>query len=140
MPDIRTLVLAFSLVAAPSPGRAAEPATPPPEPDAFARAVESAGANGKTEAGKAYEARVGKHFGRTHAATVRRCAGWVTKPDYRDFQLAVRVGGDGKVKETLVDPTTDMGHCVAESISGDTFPVPPADSYWVVIGVKLKKQ
>jgi hypothetical protein len=142
MLDIRTPLVAFSLVAALGSSRlwADEPAPVPPDADAFARAVESADANGKTEAGKAYEARVAKHFNRTHAGTVRRCASWVTKPDYRDFQLAVRVGSDGKVKETLVDPRTDVGHCVAESVGGDTFPPPPADSYWVVIGVKLKKR
>jgi hypothetical protein len=61
-----------------------------------------------------------------------------TAPEGQDasFTLLVRLGNDGRVRNSLVSPSTPFTLCVRSGLAQVTFPEAPWDGYWLEIEMR----
>jgi hypothetical protein len=106
-------------------------------PTSLSEARAAIEANTKTAAGKAYEERIGKEFVEKYTGTIRQCKQAAGK-DWESYWTLMKLAADGKVQEVLLYPENKVGMCERQTLIKDRFSVPPRDSYWVGIYLKLK--
>jgi len=114
-------------------------ASPDDEPTAFETALAEARRNAKRPGGEAFEASVGKEFGKAHGSKLSACAKRAKKPDLRDFELLVKLSLSGHVEEALVRPETNLATCLRDGMKDAGLPPPDSPHYWVHIGLKLQR-
>jgi hypothetical protein len=109
------------------------------EPTPFDTALDEAKRNAKRAGGEAFEASVGKEFGKAHGAKISACAKRVSKPDLGNFDLLVKLSLSGHVEEALVRPETNLATCLRDGMKDARLPAPETPHYWAHIGLKLKR-
>jgi hypothetical protein len=108
--------------------------------DPVAVAESAARAASETTDGKKFAEGVGQAFGRAHGATIQRCAKDTKRPALTDFDLFLRIDGNGVVEQALVKPSTNLATCVQGKMTGWKTAVPPRAGFWVKVGVNLKRK
>lgn len=93
-------------------------------------------ANLKTPEGKKYEEHMGKDVEK-YFPVLRPCMQTEGgKP--ADFDMLLRLNGDGKIAEVLIHPDTPMAKCSRDVLLKGQFSTPPRADYWVNIHMTFK--
>ena len=100
-------------------------------------ALTSARANVATDKGKAFDVEIGKDFGERHVDTMGRCTEGIDGPGLAPFELLMKLGDDGKVREVLVRPETPVAACLRTAVASESYKKPPRAEYWVRIGMSF---
>jgi len=108
--------------------------------DAVSAAESAAETAAGTPEGKRFKEALQQAFGREHGTTIQRCASKTRRPDLSDFHLFLRVDGAGSVDQVLVEPSTTLAACVQKKLVSWKTSVPPHASFWVDIGVRMKRK
>lgn len=95
-------------------------------------------ANLRTEEGCKYDAVISAEFQQSYAPTMGRCAQSATEKDLANFELLIRVAGNGKVDKVLFDPGTKIATCLAKEVAKNGFSTPPKPMYWVHVEMKIE--
>jgi hypothetical protein len=95
-------------------------------------------ANLDTDAGKQYDASLGKEFPPKYSATFHECkqSGERVPPS---FDIFLKLDAQGKVLQMLAYPETPLANCVRPALSAGKFSPPPRADYWVSIHLEFKK-
>src|SRR5206468_10180166 len=95
--------------------------------------------NTKTPTGAAYDREHGKYLGQHHASTMKHCIDSQADADTRDFDLLIRVAANGKPATILLEPETNVGRCLRDSVRGDEYAKPPRAGYWVHVAMSIRE-
>ena len=102
------------------------------------QAKSAAAADAETPEGRKFGEAVAQAFGREHGSTIQRCAKEAKRPDLSDFDLFLRLDGNGVVDQAFEEPATALATCVREKMSGWKVSSPPHAGFWVKVDVNLK--
>ncbi len=91
--------------------------------------------NLSTPEGKAYDQKVQAEF-QKHSELIPLCKRRGIK-DAESFWILLKLGNNGRVKEVLLFPTTQLGACARETLLQDSFSPPPRPGYWVGVFMKI---
>jgi hypothetical protein len=94
-------------------------------------------ANLKTDAGKQYDAQMGRDF-HDHPVNLKPCKQPGTALP-GSFDLLLRLKSDGKVDQALVYPESQFANCARDAFSAAKFSPPPHGDYWVNIHMQFNK-
>jgi hypothetical protein len=94
--------------------------------------------NAKTPAGQRYEAALEAALDRWLKKAVERCLQNSAKSAQSDFEVFVRVGGDGTAQEVLFGAETPVARCLEQDFREATYPRPPKPSWWIGVEVRLR--
>jgi len=90
---------------------------------------------------KADWSRTGILYGEDHAFALTAPDGWVldnTAGISQDIHAVFyRVGGNGRALEVLSRPNTVLAKKLEEAFSAALYPLPPAPSWWVRVGITI---
>jgi hypothetical protein len=102
--------------------------------DAFAAA--QAFSKTKTPEDQSYDGKVATEFGTKEA--IGRCRD-LLKKKMEIFVVVIRLGADGAIEESQVDPETKAASCVLDAGISNKFTPPPRPSYWTWFRFALPK-
>ena len=109
-----------------------------PTPKArFDAALVEAKANLSTPAGKAYDVAIAKHFEAQFGPVLSRCFETTPKPDASSFEMVFVLASDGKARDILVWPETNIAKCFTTQLGPASLPVPPKDGYLAYMEMRI---
>lgn len=94
--------------------------------------------NAKTPAGQRYEPALEASLDRWLKKAVARCMKDSEKSAQSDFEVFVRVSGEGAAEEVLFGAETSVARCVEQDFREAAYPHPPKASWWVAVEVRLR--
>jgi hypothetical protein len=104
----------------------------------FDQRVEEAAQNLESEAGRKYGAAFSKEFGAQYAPRLSECGKKTGDPAPKDFDMLLKLAGDGRVEKALVKPETKMATCFRDLTKQTQYPAPPSAGYWHLVGVRFQ--
>jgi hypothetical protein len=111
------------------------------EDETFDQRLREASQNRISEAGRKYGEAFSKEFGAQYAprlsACLKRTGG--PAPD-KDFQMLLKLAGDGQVEKAMVRPETKITACFRDLTKPTRYPAPPAAGYWYVVDMHFSKK
>ena len=116
-------VLAFRLVAA--------------ESETFDRRLKEATQNLESDAGRKYGDAFSKEFGLQYAPRLSECLKQTGDPAAKDFEMLLRLAGDGRVEKAMVRPETKIAVCFRDLTKQSKYPAPPSAGYWHLVGMRF---
>lgn len=105
--------------------------------ESFAESVAAAKANLTTPAGRAYDGLLSKHFGQNYGNVMSECFETTKQPDATAFEMVFVLSKEGKVRDLLVSPETNISLCFKERLSFASLPVPPTERYLVYMEMRF---
>jgi hypothetical protein len=112
-------------------------AADPTPKERFDQAVIEAKANLETPAGKAYDVAIAKHFEEHFGPVLSQCFESTPKPDASSFDMVFVLSSEGKSRDILVWPETNVATCFAAHLRATALPVPPKDGYLAYMEMRL---
>ncbi|MBI5506606.1 MAG: hypothetical protein HY899_17585 [Deltaproteobacteria bacterium] len=100
-------------------------------PASFDTAMTAAQANVATPEGAAFDAELGKQFGKVHENTMVQCAVDAADKNFATFNLLMELDAAGAVVRTLVRPESPVAACLQKAVAHDVYGKPPRAGYWV---------
>ena len=132
---MRIVLAGLVLVLAIAEAHAADP-TPKARFDA---AVVEAKANLSTPEGKAYDVVLSKHFEEHSGPVLTNCFKTTRKPDASPLELVFVLSADGKPRDILVSPETNIAKCFIAQLRTTSLPAPPKDGYLAYLVMRFAK-
>jgi hypothetical protein len=105
----------------------------------FDAALIEAKANLETPAGKAYDVAISKHFEDNFGPVLNQCFKTTPKPDASAFEMVVELSGEGKPREILMWPETNIAKCFKTQLSTASLPMPPKDGYRAYMEMRFSR-
>ncbi len=95
----------------------------------FAESVSAAKANLATPAGQKYDGLLSKHFEENYGSVMSECFETTKQPNATAFEMVFVLSKEGKVRDLLIWPETNISLCFKKKLSSASLPVPPAEPY-----------
>jgi hypothetical protein len=96
-----------------------------------------AGKNRDTAHGGDYEKAFGKTFFAAYAPWLNECAQKRGASMGGDFDLLLKMGSKGDVRDARIKPETKMAQCFRDLARQKTLPAPPQAGYWWLTAIQF---
>ena len=103
----------------------------------FDQALNIAVDNAKRSPGKEYDSTLTRSAARWLEPEIARLARSLPDSALAPFTVLIRVGGNGRALEVLSWPNTVLAKKLEEAFSAALYPLPPAPSWWVRVGITI---
>jgi hypothetical protein len=109
--------------------------------ETFDQRLKEATQNRGSEAGRKYDEAFSKEFGAQYAPRLSRCLKQTGDPaPDTDFQMLLKLAGDGQVERAMVRPETKMAACFRDLTKPTKYPAPTSAGYWYVVDMHFSKK
>ena len=107
--------------------------------ETFDQRVEEATQNRDSEAGRKYGDAFSKEFGAQYAPRLSECLRQTGDPAAKDFEMLLRIAGDGQVEKAMVKPETKVAMCFRDLSKQTRYPAPPSAGYWHLVSMRFRR-
>src|SRR5258708_97446 len=108
------------------------------EDKGFDQRLEEATQNRDSEAGRKYGDAFSKDFGAPHAPPLSPCLKQTRDPAPKDFEMLLKLAGDGQVEKAMVKPETKVATCFRGLTKQTRYPAPPSAGYWHLVSMRFR--
>lgn len=108
--------------------------------ETFDGRLKEATRNQKSAGGKKYDESFSKEFGAHYALRLSECLKQTGESAPADFEMLLKLAGDGKVEEAMVRPETKVATCFRDLTKRAHYPAPPSAGYWHPVGMRFTKK
>jgi len=107
--------------------------------ETFDQRLQEATQNRDSEAGRKYGDAFSKEFGVQYAPRLSECLKQTGDPAAKDFEMLLRLAGDGQVEKALVKPETKVAICFRDLSKQTKYPAPPSARYWHLVSMRFRR-
>lgn len=109
------------------------------EDETFDLRLKEATRNLESEAGRKYGEAFSKEFGPQYAPQLSKCLEQTGDPAAKDFEMLLKLGGDGRIVKAMVRPETKVAVCFRDLTKQAKYPAPPSEGYWHLVGMRFSR-
>lgn len=107
------------------------------ENEKFDERLKEATQNQASETGRKYAETFTKEFSTQYAPRLSECLEQTGDTAPQDFEMLLRLAGDGEVEMAMVKPETKLAACFRDLTKKTKYPAPPSAGYWHVVGIRF---
>ena len=105
--------------------------------ESFDQRLNEATRNLESEAGRKYGEAFSKEFGAQYAPRLSECLKQTGDPAAKDFDMLLKLTGDGQVEKALTKPESKLAVCFRDLTKKTKYPAPPSAGYWHLVGMRF---
>jgi hypothetical protein len=109
------------------------------EDETFDLRLKEATRNRESEVGRKYGDAFSKEFGPQYAPRLSKCLEQTGDPAAKDFEMLLKLGGDGSIEKAMVRPETKVAVCFRDLTKQAKYPAPPSEGYWHLVGIRFSR-
>ena len=109
------------------------------EDETFDQRLDEATRNLESEAGRKYGEAFSKEFGAQYAPRLSECLKQTGDPAAKDFEMLLKLAGDGRVEKAMVRPETKIAVCFRDLTKQTKQPAPPSSGYWHLVSMRFRR-
>ena len=109
------------------------------EEEKFDQRLNEATRNLESEAGRTYGEAFSKEFGVQYAPRLSECLKQTGDPAAKDFDMLLKLAGDGQVEQALIRPETKVAVCFRDLTKKTKYPAPPSAGYWHLVAMRFRR-
>jgi hypothetical protein len=109
------------------------------EDETFDQRLEEAIQNRDSDASRKYGDASSKEFGAQYAPRLSECLKQTGDPAAKDFEMLLKLAGDGRVEKAIVRPETKIAVCFRDLTKQTKQPAPPSSGYWHLVSMRFRR-
>jgi hypothetical protein len=93
--------------------------------------------NLQTTEGCQYDSVISTEFPEKFQGSMQHCTKSAGEKDLANFEIFIKIEGDGAVRKALVFPQTRVALCLREDVLKGRFSAPPKPGYWIKVEMQM---